>query len=249
MTPHRRSALALTLALAASCAPSPAHPPTSPRPPFPDAGPPDPRGDCSLDGLSQPIASALDAQWGSWRAPVLIVLFSDFECPFCARCSELVDRVRARHGPERVRVVWKHTPLPMHRMARPAAEAAEAVRALAGHAAFWGFHDRVFAHQRELSPASLRAWAAEAGVFDLAAFERALDEGAPRAKVAADLRLAVELGVRATPTLVVNGALIEGTPDDDALLTFVDAELTRADGAPPGHACRRMTESWSKGPP
>ena len=94
------------------------------------------------DDAGVPIA-ATDPTWGSRTAPVTIVEFADFQCPFCARAEPTLALVRKTYGPDRVRIVWKNSPLPFHANARPAAEAAAGVHALAGDEPFWRFLELV----------------------------------------------------------------------------------------------------------
>ena len=121
--------------------------------------------------------SAADPSWGSPDAPVTIVEWSDFECPFCSRVGETLAELKRWYGPEQIRLVWKNLPLSFHAHARPAAEAAMTVFALGGGDAFWKFHDLVFANQQELTAENYAAWAAQAGV-DGRRFEEAMQ--APR---------------------------------------------------------------------
>jgi protein-disulfide isomerase len=78
-----------------------------------------------------PIAAG-DPSWGKPGAPVTIVELSDLECPYCSRGAATIARVQKEYGPDKVRLVWKHSPLPSHRNARPAAEAAATVQGLGG---------------------------------------------------------------------------------------------------------------------
>jgi hypothetical protein len=117
-----------------------------------------------------------DPVWGNRNAPVTIVEFSDFQCPFCSRVEPTMDQVRSTYGPDKVRVVWKNQPLPFHDKAKPAAEAAQAVFALKGSEAFWKFHKAAFQNQKDLSPESYEKWAVAAGV-DAAAFKKELASG------------------------------------------------------------------------
>src|SRR5215470_17437359 len=73
-----------------------------------------------------------DPVWGNRDAPVTVVIFSDFQCPFCSRVEPTVDQVKTTYGPDKVRIVWKNQPLPFHEKAKPAAEAAQTVFALKG---------------------------------------------------------------------------------------------------------------------
>src|SRR3954464_4498714 len=85
--------------------------------------------------------SAKDPQWGSATAPVTIVEISDFQCPFCSRVEPPLTRLGQKSGKDKLRVVWKNTPLPFHKTARPTVDAAMTVFGLAGSDAFWKFHD------------------------------------------------------------------------------------------------------------
>ena len=80
---------------------------------------------------------------GNVAAPVTIVEFSDFQCPFCKRAEVTIDKVRDTYG-DKVRIVWKHDPLPFHPRAEPAAELALEARAKGGDAAFYRAHDKLF---------------------------------------------------------------------------------------------------------
>src|SRR5262249_39714286 len=136
---------------------------------------------------------------GRKQAPVTVVEFSDFQCPFCRRAADLIAEVRARYGAE-VRVVFRNFPLPYHNSAHLAAEAS-----LAAHeqGKFWEMHDQLFAHQTTLDRAAIDGFARELGL-DLARFDAALDHGKFAAAVNADL-LAGGPFVEGTPTLFVNG--------------------------------------------
>jgi protein-disulfide isomerase len=166
-----------------------------------------------------------DAKWGARLAPVTIVAFEDFQCPFCARGAETLAKVEQSFGAEKVRIVFKHLPLPFHPNARPAAEAAEGVRVLGGDGAFWRFYASAFAAQSELGPESYARWAVEAGVDG-----QAIAKGNPAwgAKVDRDLELGKKLGVDGTPTFLVNGEIVAGAQPLDAFAKVVNGELARA---------------------
>jgi protein-disulfide isomerase len=194
-------------------------------PPVPSAAPAPPTA--SEDDASPPVSPS-DPVWGTRTALVTIVEFGDFQCPFSARVTRTLARVREVYGPETVRIVWKNNPLPFHQNARPAAEAAVAVFALAGNDAFWRFHDAAFAHQSELRPDSFEAWARDAGVTDLPAFRAALANhaGVPAIDLAVAEGKAV--GVQGTPTFFVNGVLVNGAQPFDTFKKSIDQELDKA---------------------
>mgnify|MGYP001788571960 CR=1 FL=1 len=82
------------------------------------------------DDSPYPISSK-DPMWGSRTAPVTIVVYSDFQCPFCSKVEASMDQIKTTYGQEKVRIVWKNEPLPFHPNAKPAAEAAAVGRAVA----------------------------------------------------------------------------------------------------------------------
>lgn len=145
---------------------------------------------------------------GPRDAPVTVVVFSDFQCPYCNRGRAVVADLRTMF-PDAVRVVWRNLPLARHPDARPAAEAALEAWEQGGDALFWRFHDILFAHQNHLARADLERYAEHAGL-DLVRFRRALDEGTHASAIDADLALAERLHVDGTPAFFVNGTPIVG---------------------------------------
>jgi protein-disulfide isomerase len=178
------------------------------------------------EGGPVPISSS-DPSWGRRTAPVTLVEFADFQCPFCKRGSETVDKLRREYGPEKLRVVWKNLPLEFHPEALPAAEAGAAVMIAGGSDAFWAFHDVLYAHQSELSRASYAAWAKGAGV-DPTKLRAAIESGAARAKVERDMAVAKAVGAMGTPMFFVNGVLLAGAQPDENFTAIIDAELVKA---------------------
>jgi protein-disulfide isomerase len=141
---------------------------------------------------------------------VTIVEYADFECPFCARAEVTLLRIRETYGPETVRIVWKNSPLPFHRNARAAAEAAAGVFAIAGSDAFWKFHDSVLHGPGPLGPPFYERVAKDAGVSDIAAWRAGLAQHAWADIVDRDMNEGQELGVFATPTFFINGVPLAG---------------------------------------
>ncbi len=173
-----------------------------------------------------PVTSA-DPFWGRRDAPVTIVVFSDFQCPYCARVESVFAQIKTSYGPDKVRLVWKNEPLPFHTNARPAALAAQAVFELGGSEAFWKFHEAAFRGQRELSPENFERWAVGAGI-DAAAFRAELASPEVEAKVAEDERLAGKIGAYGTPTSFVNGVAVSGAQPFEAFQKVIDAELAKS---------------------
>jgi protein-disulfide isomerase len=168
-----------------------------------------------------------DPVWGKADAPVTIVEISDFECPFCSRVVPTVSRIKKEYGEDKVRVVWKNNPLPFHKSARPAHDAAVTVQALGGD--FWKFHDLAFANQKELTPDNFQKWAVASGV-DGAKFKEAFDSKKYAAKVDKDLALSKQLGARGTPAFRINGKTLSGAQPFEKFKEVIDSELTAADG-------------------
>ena len=184
-------------------------------------------GAWSDEDAAIPISSK-DPMWGKRDAPVTIVQFSDFQCPFCSRVEPTIDQVKQTYGPDKVRIVWKNAPLPFHPNAKPAAEAAVGVFTLAGNDAFWKFHDTAFKNQSALSPASYEQWAQAAGVKDMAAFKAGIDSHKWADKVDKDNAVGKQAGVNGTPAAFVNGVLLSGAQPFDKFKAVIDQELSKA---------------------
>ena len=197
-SPSRLALASLLAACAGRYAPPPRCPPTAAAAASP--------GPALVDSDRLPTADA--PSLGPASAPLTVVVFSDFQCPYCARGRLVASDLRALF-PAAVRVVWRNLPLIRHPMAHQAAEAAMEVRAQVGDEAFWRYHDLLFAHQAELSRESLLRDARLVGV-DPSRFERALDEGTHRAAVDGDAALAERLGIDGTPAFVLNGTRVVG---------------------------------------
>jgi protein-disulfide isomerase len=169
--------------------------------------------------------------WGRRDALVTIVEFADLECPFCARAESALSEVRRVYGPEAVRIVWKNSPLPFHKYAKPAAEAAQGVFELAGTAAFWEFHDAVLNGQDALSSDSFMKWAMDAGVSDRSSLRAGMGSHLWAPKVERDLAEGVAAGVSGTPSFFVNGISIVGAQPFAEFQRIIDAELAGAQAA------------------
>jgi len=194
--------------------------------------PPPARETWSDSAAPVPVTSD-DPTWGDRNAPVTIVLYSDFECPFCSRVEATFAQIRETYGPSKVRVVWKNTPLPFHPHAKPAAEAAMGVFQLAGNDAFWQFHDLAFRNQRDLTEANFEVWAAQAGAPDLGAFKAGLTSHRWAEKVDADVANGKAIGVNGTPASFINGKLLSGAQPFEKFKDLIDSELAAvAAGAP-----------------
>ena len=157
---------------------------------------------------------------GPANAPVTVVIFSDFQCPYCSRGATVVKALEAKYG-AKVRFAFKQQPLPFHKDARLAAAASLAA---ADQGKFWAFHDALFTNQSDLSREGLEKRAAEVGL-DVKAFRAALDAGDCDARVSADQAEAQRLGVTGTPTFFVNGRKVIGAQPVEAFAAVIDEEL------------------------
>jgi protein-disulfide isomerase len=155
---------------------------------------------------------------GRPEAPVKIVEFSDFQCPFCARARDVIENVRRRH-PDRVAVVFRHFPLDaIHPHARTAALASECA---AEQGRFHAYYDALFARQDSIGTRPWEAFAADAGLRDLPAFRQCVSSRRHAGAVERDARVAAELGLEVTPSLIVNGELRPGLPTEEELEAWV----------------------------
>jgi protein-disulfide isomerase len=177
------------------------------------------------DDAAVPVGSD-DPVRGSRLALVTIVVFSDFQCPFCSRLATTLEQVAESYG-EDVRFVFKHDPLSFHQHARLAAEVGQAVMSLKGSEAFWRYHDMAFRRQQLMNPDSIRAWAIAAGA-DSREVEDGLANKKWSPKVDRDEGLAKRLGVNGTPASFVNGVSLSGAQPYEKWKDVIDVELAKA---------------------
>src|SRR5579863_8994196 len=207
------------------------------------------------DDSESPVPiSSKDPMWGKRDAPVTIVQYSDYQCPFCSRVEPTMDQVKTTYGPDKVRIVWKDNPLPFHQNAKPAAEAAQGVFTLAGNDGFWKFHDTAFKNQGQLGPDSYPKWAQESGVKDAAGYKAGLDGHKWADKVEKDLNDGKAAGVQGTPAFYVNGVFINGAQPFDNFKQTIDQELQKAQakiasGTSKAHIYVEMTKENKKNAP
>jgi len=169
-----------------------------------------------------------DPTWGSRTAPVTLVLFSDFECPFCTKVEASINQLKEQYGPDKLRVVWKNNPLPFHKAARPASLAANTVFNLAGSKAFWKFHELAFQNQRALTTENFEAWAVAAGV-DKAKFKASFDKKEFDSKIDDDMAVGKASGVTGTPASMINGVFLSGAQPVEKFKAVIDEQLKAAE--------------------
>jgi protein-disulfide isomerase len=157
---------------------------------------------------------------GPASAPVTIVEFSDYQCPFCARVEPTIDELMAAY-PDKIRVVFRDFPLPNHAQAPKAAEAAHCA---GDQGKYWEMHKKLFQNQQALAPDDLKKHAREVGL-DGTKFDQCLDSGAKSSLVQKNLEAGSEAGVSGTPAFFINGRLLSGAQPLSAFKQAVDAEL------------------------
>ena len=160
---------------------------------------------------------------GPKNAPVTIVAFSDFECPFCSRVNPTLKQIEDTYK-GKVKVAFKHQPLSFHPNAKPAAMAAMAAHE---QGKFWEYHDKLFANQRALDRTSLERYAQELGL-NMQKFKAALDSNKYEAQVTADSQEGMRLGANGTPTFFINGRKLVGAVPFDSFKTIIDDELGKS---------------------
>jgi protein-disulfide isomerase len=144
--------------------------------------------------------------WGNPKAPVTIVEFSDFQCPYCGRAEPTLGRIKKEYGPDKVKIVFRDMTLPAHPRAVPAALAAHCAN---DQGKFWEFHDIAFKNQQKLEDSDLKSYAKEIGV-DTGKFNECFEKKTHQDIVEKSRKEAESVGIQATPSFVVNGTLIQG---------------------------------------
>ena len=168
--------------------------------------------------------------YGPKDAPVTLVEYSDFQCPFCARARPLLRQIADKY-PDKVRLVFKHFPLSFHPAAGPAALASMAAQ---DQGKFWEFHDVLFDNNSTLdgSAKGLEGYAEKAGL-DVERFKRDLEQNRSRyqERVVADMRQGQEVDVRGTPTLYVNGKKMDPRLRSmEGMTALIDSILEESSG-------------------
>ena len=166
-----------------------------------------------------------DPMKGDANAPVTIVEFSDFECPFCAKFySQTMNQLQTNYiDTGKVKLVFRDFPLSFHQNAQKAAEAAECAD---DQGKFWEMHDAIFENQQSLSISSLKQWAGQIGL-DTGEFNSCLDSGKHSEEVQSDFREGATYGVSGTPSFFINGIQLVGAQPFSAFKQIIDSELEK----------------------
>lgn len=164
-----------------------------------------------------------DPVLGDKDAPVTIIEFSDYECPFCGRnFRETYPLLKKNYiDTGKVKLVYRDFPLNFHPMAVPAAVAANCVRENGGDSAYWKMHDRIFENQQSLSNENLKKWAKDLG-HDIG---NCLDSGKYKEEVQKDVADGSAAGVKGTPSFFINGRQLEGAQPYAVFQQAIEAEL------------------------
>jgi protein-disulfide isomerase len=168
--------------------------------------------------LTVPVADRDHIQ-GNASAPLTLVEYGDYECPYCGAAYPIVKEVQARMG-DQLRFVFRNFALTqVHPHAKVAAEAAEAA---GSQGKFWEMHDMLYEHQDALDPVHLYRYATTLGL-DIPEFDRDLTEHRHAARVREDFMGGVRSGVNGTPTFFINGERHDGAYDLDSLMAALQA--------------------------
>jgi protein-disulfide isomerase len=159
---------------------------------------------------------------GPKNAPVTIVAFSDFQCPFCGRVVPTLHELEKTYE-GKIKVVFKHQPLSFHANARPAAMASMAANE---QGKFWEMHDKLFSNQTNLDRPSLEKYAQELGL-DMGKFKAALDSNKFDSYITADSNEGMRVGANGTPTFFINGRQLVGAQPVDSFKAVIDDELKK----------------------
>lgn len=169
-------------------------------------------------GDLQVPANAQDHVQGPDSAPVTLVEYADYECPYSRRAYPVVKGLE-RELDDQIRFVYRNFPLrEIHPHAQHAAEAAEAA---ASQSKFWEMHDYLFEHQHALDDEHLRQYAATLGL-DMDRFNEDMAQHRYAEKIEEDLRGGIRSGVRGTPAFFINGMRYDGRPDLESLLGTIE---------------------------
>lgn len=161
--------------------------------------------------------------WGSAKAPVTIIEFSDFQCPYCSRAVQVIEQIKKEYGQDKIRLVFRDMPIPQHERARPASNA--------GHCAneqgkFWEMHNALFENQAKLSDSDLKEHAKTLGL-DVAKFNECYDKKKFDSLIEKSLGEAEKLGLTATPSFLINGKLLQGAQPFEKFKERIDRALTK----------------------
>jgi protein-disulfide isomerase len=175
---------------------------------------------------------------GPVSAPIVLVEYTDYQCPYCSRAQPTIDAVMERYDGQ-IRHVFKNLPLPMHQQAQLAGEAALCAQ---DQGKFWEFHDWLFENQRTMNRESMITQAGELGMnADL--FTACISDRTYQERVDADMKEARGFGITGTPGFMINGRVLTGAQPLEAFEAIIDEELTlKGIAVPPKPEPAKATE-------
>ena len=159
---------------------------------------------------------------GAASAPIQIVEYSDFQCPYCSRVNPTLEQVKEKYG-DKVALAFHNFPLPMHKEAPRAGEASYCAQ---DQGKFWEYHDVLFENQRAMSDDDLKKYADTVGL-DAAKFAECLETNKYAARVEADKKSGEANGVSGTPAFFINGVFVNGARPFESFAEVIDDELKR----------------------
>lgn len=181
--------------------------------------------------LKRPAAPELNIKmdaspiWGDKNSNVAVVIFSDFQCPYCGKANDkVVKELKKKYG-KKIKVVFKHFPLSIHPDAKPASMASMCVHEQ-NPDKFWAYHDMLFANRNNLAEKDLIAYGKKVGV-DMAKFEECVKSKKYEAMVQADFEEGARLGVNSTPSFFVSNQPILGARSIEEFNEIIDEELAK----------------------
>lgn len=168
-----------------------------------------------------PPVNQHDHTQGPTDAPITLVEYADFQCPYCGQADGIVKELQQRLG-DKLRFVFREFPLTdIHEHALHAAQVAEAAGA---QGKFWPMHDYLFEHQRKLDDRHLMQYAQEIGL-DMEQFTQAVNNDSLIEHIQADMESGERSGVHGTPTFFINGELFQGSWDVEGLMAAIEERL------------------------
>jgi protein-disulfide isomerase len=178
--------------------------------------------DAAATGIQRvEVSTDGDPSFGPEDAPITIIEFSDYQCPYCESWYQQTFKQLLNAYPDQIRFVYRDLPLPMHPEAIPAAEAANCA---GEQGAYWNFHDALFSGQYGLSRSAYEQYAADLGL-DTATFTACLDDHRYQDEVNLDAADAARFGLTGTPSFVINGRILIGAQPFANFKAIIDQEL------------------------
>lgn len=186
-----------------------------------------------MEHLKVPVAPSIElpkggVARGNDKAPVRIVEFTDFHCPYCKLAEATVTEVLAKFGDK---VSYEHRDFPIARLHPEAPRAHLAARCAAEQEKFWPYHDKLFAGPAQSGSEQLRSYASESEL-DVEAFAQCLESGRHQAALQQDIEIGTRLGVTGTPTFFINGRMLVGAQPLARFVDVIEEELAKVGRTP-----------------